>query len=77
MSSAIYALVKKDFLPVSFRNTWMTNAMRREDIDVPTLHNQEDYYVPPAKCTSMVLHPLVYFPKLWNNFMIDFSLIGS
>jgi hypothetical protein len=55
----------------------MTNAMRREDIDAPTLHNQEDYYVPPAKCTSMVLHPLGYFPKLWNNFMIDFSLIGS
>ncbi len=50
--------------------------MRREDIDAPILHNQEDYYVPPARLISVDLHPLVYFLKLWNNFMSDFSLIG-
>jgi hypothetical protein len=70
-------LYKNDLLPISFRNTWVTNAMRREDMDAPTLRNHDDYYVPPARLSSVDLHPLVYFPKLWNNFINDFNLIGS
>jgi hypothetical protein len=56
-------------LPVSFGDTWITNAERREDNeDLPALHNQEDYYVPFTRLQSTDIHPLIYFPKLLNNF---------
>ncbi len=60
---------KYNNLPVSFGDTWITNVERREDNEyLPALRNQEDYYVPFTRLQSTDIHPLIYFPKLWNNF---------
>jgi hypothetical protein len=47
-------------LAVSFGDTWITNAERRGDNeDLPTLHNQEDYYVPFTRLQSTDIHPII------------------
>jgi hypothetical protein len=59
---------KFKFLPHSFSNTWLTNSQRNEDNNFPVLRNEDDYYVPLSRLRSSDYHPLIYFPKLWNDF---------
>jgi hypothetical protein len=59
---------KYNTLPVSFRDTWITNSERREDADAPVLRNEDDYFVPFTRLHSTDAHPLNYFPKIWNDF---------
>ena len=37
------------FLPVSFDDTWTTNAMRREGQNHVCLRNDDNIYIPPAR----------------------------
>jgi hypothetical protein len=69
-------LHKFKHLPVSFRDTWILNAERREESYLPTLRDDEDYYIPFSRLSSTDTQPLVHFPKKWNEFMRDFSNIG-
>jgi hypothetical protein len=57
------------YLPQSFQNTWCTVAETREDPDHPTLRNEEDYHIPFVRLSSCDTRPLVYFPRLWNEFV--------
>jgi hypothetical protein len=36
--------------------------------DGPALHNAFDFYVPFYRLTSTEDHPLVSFPRVWNEF---------
>ncbi len=56
-------------LPVSFSYTWYLNTIRREDQSGPVLRNEVDYFVPISHLVSTEKHPLVLFPKVWNEFM--------
>jgi hypothetical protein len=64
-------------LPASFGSTWSTNAERRDDAHHIALRNEEDYYVPRSRLNSMDNHPLVYFPKIWNEFPSLIKSIGN
>jgi hypothetical protein len=61
-------------LPASFGSTWSTNAERRDEVHHIALRNEEDYCEPLSRLSSTDNHPLVYFPKIWNEFQ---SLIKS
>jgi hypothetical protein len=64
-------------LPASFNNTWTTNAERWGNSERPTLRDEEDYYIPHTRLCSLDQQPLVYFPKIWNDFVKEFGTIGS
>jgi hypothetical protein len=65
-------------LPVSFVGTWITNAARRDDQDGPALRNALDLFVPFSRLTSTSKHPLIAFPKTWNEFnAIEIKLASS
>jgi hypothetical protein len=68
-------LHKFKHLPISFRDTWILNVERREESHLPTLRDEEDYYVPFSRLSSCDTQPLVHFPKKWNQFMRDFCNI--
>jgi hypothetical protein len=55
-------------LPASFGSTWSTNTERRDAVHHIALQNEEDYYEPLSRLSSTDNHPLVYFPKIWNEF---------
>jgi len=56
------------FLPTSFNNTWVTNAIRHQDQEHIVLRNQNDIFIPFARLNSTAMFPLTNFPKLWHNF---------
>ena len=56
------------FLPSSFENVWETNQIRRLDEDQVVLRNDGDFYVSFARTNALLSHPLVAFPRLWNEF---------
>jgi hypothetical protein len=55
-------------LPISFANTWINNSARRDDGDGPSLRNALDLFVPYSRLMSTSRHPLISFPKAWNEF---------
>jgi hypothetical protein len=57
-------------LPTSFNNMWITNARRQLMLDQNPheLRNGEDYYIPFSRLFSIDRHPLINFPKSWNEF---------
>jgi hypothetical protein len=40
------------------------------------LHNLNEYYVPIARLATYESPPLVYFPKIWNDFSNPISSIA-
>jgi hypothetical protein len=60
-------------LHISFSNTWISHAQRRElhhqdkDQEIRKLRNEEDFYVPFLRLCSIDRHPLVNYLKLWNE----------
>jgi hypothetical protein len=60
------------FLPVSFRNTWLTNEARhqREDLHL-VLRNSANLQIPFARLTMTRRQPLVQLPKLWCKFRCE------
>jgi hypothetical protein len=65
---------KNDLLPLSFKNTWMTNAERRNTDqaqnrnEIRTLRDDDLLYIPFVRLEHYLRFPLVDFPKLWNSF---------
>jgi hypothetical protein len=57
-----------NYLPSSFANTWITNAERRDEADGPVLRNALDFIVPFSRLSSTENHPLISFPRTWNQF---------
>jgi hypothetical protein len=57
-----------NLLPVSFNNMWVTNAARQENQDQRELRNESDFYIQFSRLSSTDRHPLIYFPKCWNEF---------
>ncbi len=61
-------------LPISFNNMWLTNARRRElqladqDQEPHDLRNEGDFHVLFSRLSSSDHHPLINFPKTWNDF---------
>ena len=56
------------FLPSSFNDVWVTNAIRRADQDHVELRNNSDLNIPFARLSSTERQPLSSFPKIWSNF---------
>jgi hypothetical protein len=56
------------FLPLSFNDVWITNAIRRADQDQVELRNKDDLNIPFARLTSTERQPLTFFPKIWSSF---------
>ncbi len=54
---------------VIFRNRGAHSVVRSHDLYASTLHKQQDYYVPSTRLNSSDSHLLLYFSKLWNNFV--------
>jgi hypothetical protein len=64
-------LLDFNHLPASFNNVWIKNSDRRGETGEEriVLRNEDDYFVPLARLSSIAIHPLVYYPKLWNEFV--------
>ena len=58
-------------LPTSFANSWITNSERREEYGGPVLRNEDDFFVPLSRLSSTEKHPLISFPRAWNEFDIQ------
>jgi hypothetical protein len=56
------------FLPISFNNTWLTNAVHREEDYQIELRNDADLYVPFARTVLIERQPLTKLPKTWHEF---------
>ena len=56
------------FLPLSFNDVWITNAIRRADQDQVELRNKDDLNIPFARLTSTERQPLTFFPKILSSF---------
>ncbi len=54
-------------LPVSFDNCWTTNIARWEAHDGPVLRNEDNIFVPLSRLMSTERHPIIIFPKKWNE----------
>jgi hypothetical protein len=55
------------FLPASFDDTWITNAIRREGQDHVCLRNDDNIYIPPARLSQTSNHPLTNLPRKWES----------
>jgi hypothetical protein len=57
------------FLPISFRNVWLTNEARnqRDDLNI-VLRNSANLQIPFARLTMTRRQPLVQLPKVWCEF---------
>jgi hypothetical protein len=63
-----------DLLPLSFKNTWVTNAVRRNAdqiqnrYEIRILRDDNLLYIPFVRLEQFIRFPLVDFPKLWNTY---------
>jgi hypothetical protein len=53
-----------NYLPPSFLGMWSKNIDRDPTYN---LRNADNYYIPPAKFTTLKRLPLFTFPLLWNT----------
>jgi hypothetical protein len=56
------------FLPTSFSNTWVTNAIRRVDQPQIELRNRDNFNIPFTRTAFLDKHPLFAFPRIWDEF---------
>jgi Reverse transcriptase (RNA-dependent DNA polymerase) len=56
-----------NLLPISFENTWNSNANRRNET-VRTLRDDDQLYVPLIRLEHFTKFPLAEFPKIWNEY---------
>jgi hypothetical protein len=59
---------KYNFLPESFNSTWITNRIRRADQSEIELRDDDLFYVPFTRSSTLCKLPMVSFPKIWNEF---------
>jgi hypothetical protein len=57
---------------IGFNNMWLTNARRSElqvqDRDLRELFNEDDFFALFSRQFSIDRHPLINYPKLWDDF---------
>ena len=58
----------QNFLPSSFNNTWVKNAIRNIGENDIQLRNLDQLRLTHVNLTSLDLFPLYNFPKLWQDF---------
>ena len=58
----------QNFLPISFNEVWITNRIRRQDQDHVELRDDDRLHIPFMRTRNLDLHPLVSFPKIWEDF---------
>ncbi len=56
------------FLPASFNEVWVTNAIRQANQDHVELRNDDDINIPFARLSSTERQPLASFPRIWSQF---------
>jgi hypothetical protein len=56
------------FLPISFSNIWIINAIRRLDQPQMELHYRQNIHTPFSRTVTTEKQPLAAFPKLWDEF---------
>ncbi len=66
-----------NYLPISFMNTWPTNAERCEGAEIINLHYLNDNYALIDRLATCESCPVVYFPKIWNDFSNPIRSIAS
>jgi hypothetical protein len=74
-----------DLLPLTFRNTWVSNRIRRQNQAPPQQQNQElaqlrnedDLAVPFARTDTLRKFPLFSLPKIWNEVPADLKFIRN
>jgi hypothetical protein len=59
------------FLPPSFSNTWITNAIRRADQPQIEFRNRDSYNIPYTRTSTLDKHPPFSFPRMWEEFPDD------
>ncbi len=57
---------------------WVTNATRHKIQDQWELRNESNFYIQFSRLSSTDLHPLIYFPRCWNEFLaIEIKTIAN
>jgi hypothetical protein len=56
------------FLPLSFSDTWVRNNIRNIGENEIMLRNANTLQIPFSRLVSTDKHPLVAFPRIWENF---------
>jgi hypothetical protein len=65
------------YLPLSFSETWLTSANRQAGMDPTPLCHDDDLHITLARLTCTENHPVVSFPKVWNELPAhDLKTIG-
>jgi hypothetical protein len=58
----------QNFLPISFNYTWLRNSVRNLGENEIVLRNNNDLQIPFSRLKTTDQHPLISFPKIWENF---------
>lgn len=58
----------QNFLPISFGDTWVRNNIRNAGESEILLRNSNALQIPFSRLVSTDRHPLITFPKLWEQF---------
>jgi hypothetical protein len=66
-----------NLLLVFFNNMWVTNAVRHKQQDQRELRNESDFYIQFSRLSSTDRHPIIYFPKCWNESAIEMKTIAN
>jgi hypothetical protein len=64
---AVYATVRKGFLPDSFSNCWQPNALSRNEDFHFVLRNNEEFAAPFAQISFIERLPFIRSQKLGSN----------
>ncbi len=58
----------QNFLPISFGDVWVKNNIRNEGENEIVLRNSNALQIPFSRLISIDRHPIIAFPKLWEQF---------
>jgi hypothetical protein len=67
----------ENFLPVTFNETWIKNAIRRQGEQQIALRNDNDFYIVPSRTSQTANHPLATFPVKWDSLPVEISFIRN
>jgi hypothetical protein len=64
-------------LPVDLQHTWSTIQERGRRLGAPTLRNEADFFIPPARTDHLARCPLSMCPRLWNSLPNELKSLNS
>ena len=56
------------FLPISLRDMWITNIIRRQDQAHVELRNDDQLHIPFSRTNLTAKLPVANFPSIWTDF---------